>query len=259
MKNNNWTIYLSAILNVLLVGLVIYLIFFRTGKSNKDLYYIIQQQDSILTTYINELDQKVFELTAKEFDAGLSKLLIEQDKRFAEFEKRLKINNNKLKDVISSVEFDADFIGQGTLEKIRVDTVYQTDTIPFYLKDKKYEYIFDDGFLSFKADTNRLAIYSFSPGLVFVDVFTKKKIFRSPSYSSVLSFENPHVSLNSSNVFVRSQPNIWLVIGPSLGLSATYYNNEFIFRPSVGINATIPIIRISKQRKNEFPKIERFN
>lgn len=87
-----------------------------------------------------------------------------------------------------------------------------------------------------------------SPDTVTYVEGTKTKWFKPDEYTIHINHSNDLMKDDMGSSYTFKEGREWLVIGPSVGMGVGFANNKFNLYPSVGITATIPIIRFKKKR-----------
>jgi hypothetical protein len=216
-----------------------------------------QQQDSILYQRFNNLEQTVFTTTTKSFNNYTTEMLRHYDKKTQELLERLEANNQNIKRLYSSVNVVASFIGEGYAEPIIIEDKDTVSVIHNNIEPiagiKEFE--FDDEYLqaNIEVPTNLEKLflnYKFSPGDMYIDIYEKERLFKPNITMANVSFDHPNVSLEKSNIFVRSTPETKLTIGIGAGFGATFIDGRVRGGFFVGPQVNIPIIRIKRRRLN---------
>lgn len=76
----------------------------------------------------------------------------------------------------------------------------------------------------------------------------KTKWFKPNEYTVHINHTNDLFKDDMGSSYTFKEQKDWLVLGPSVGVGVGYNNNKFTIFPTVGITATVPLIRFKRKR-----------
>lgn len=222
--------------NILVVGLLLIVIWqsFESDKKISSLEKVIEQRDYIIEEKFNDLGQKVVTASTKTFKESQLNTLTKIDERFSELDKRLKANDRKLNQIQSSVGFDLSAKGEGVAQKLE-------NNLPYF------QWKYYDPILSIESQLNPenqlFHKWTIHPQTLYVDIFAKGRLFRSPLYTADISSNNPNIDISNTNIFTKKAPKPFLVLGVGAGLSVL---PDFSIQPGLHISLVKPIYTFYK-------------
>lgn len=217
----------------------------RTNDLKESLAQSNNASDS-LVTYINDLNQRVYELPTKDYTKEMIRGLARVDSNYNALLSRVKSLNRSYKDLQSTVSLAISAGGSGTTTNIYNEIVGDTSSNEV---DSLIATTFkiDDGLLNMSATTTsalRSLDYEYSVGIdkVYVDVFKGRR----GTFSAVVTVDDPRVKISSPVSIVRSQPRPFFTLSAGVNGSIFLHDGAVYAAPGLGISAGIPIITLYK-------------
>lgn len=232
---------------LLLISVVtLVLLWNRTKGLENALAYSHVETDS-LVTYINELNQRVYELPselAPQNKALLNKIA-KLDSTYNQMAARLKAMNKSYKDLEASLSMVIESSDTASITNI---------TNQYYVVDSTNQDSFrvatfekDDGLLRLKATvpstlTDLAYEYSLSINKAHVDLFRGRR----GTLNAVVTFDDPRIKLSSQTFSVRSKPTPLFVVSAGLNASLFLVDQTVKAAPGLGVSLGVPIWTVYK-------------
>ena len=248
LTNKNFNL-LSVIFIIILVFLQIHSCSKYAALSNS--YKRTQKQYSHVTDSFYSVKDSV-----KYYKSTSYSLIAELEQNNINFQKELKDAKIKYQNLQSKVQFEIEQKGQGYATIIRDTVIYLTkikDSLNLISYPLNTVYWFSDDYLSETItflETDSLQIkYRYNPGKIRIYLHKEKQSKWNPfsnkyNVNCTLAFDNKNTQLKESNVIVNNNiKNKRFGISVLAGYGASYYNNNFITLPILGIGLSYTLIK----------------
>lgn len=247
----NWFKILS------IVGLIAIIVLLFAKKSNNHLDPIaleayLNQRDSVLTYYMNDLDEKIYKLNAKKFTINGLKTLSKTNSEVKRLKDDLKLMDKKLKHLNSSISLLINQVGQGPLVQTTItkDSIYVfTVDDPTLRKEKvTSEFDYKDKYLKAKVyPENKFMTYDYNPGKMDISL-TTSGLFKK-KHNAGVKFQNPNTTILDSNVIITDKSRLTSVISAGVGYGITYIDGSIKAVPTASVQIGIPVIKFWSKKK----------
>lgn len=232
----------SHIIILLLLGVII-LLWSRTNKLQQDVIHLITTHDTLIT-YINELDQRVYDLPIIAVDPTIVNKLAKVDSSYNVLNKRIKALGESQKHLLASLDLVIESAGTVTSNYI-TNQYYNADSTELFRT-----FASDDGLLNIQSSTSSKLDsishdYKLTLGNIYIDIFRRSN----RSLDAYLTFANPKLNLFSQRAYIAQSPVPAFTVSAGLGLGTLYANKNLYFGPTLSLHAGIPIYTIYKQKK----------
>ena len=231
--------------NIIIIALITVLLFSVRSCVNKNTHIrsISNYHATQVDSFKNELGLIEYRIMAK--DQTIQNMRIADAKRYYRLRDELKKRDIKIKDLNSRVEFSPLFNNEIVLEtKFLVDTMYMYLPIDTTVN-------FNDNYLDADLavrDSSLSLDYTYRPGNIYVDIYKQRDgWFKSKQTKASIQFENPNVSMDNVDVIINDR-KLRAVIAFGAGYGIIPHNNNILMKPSVGVYAGFPILRIYKNK-----------
>jgi hypothetical protein len=239
---------IRAVHVVLILALAtIILLWIRTNQLQNNVVHLISTNDT-LVTYINELNQRVYDLPSQQIDVNLINKLAKVDSSYNALKERLKSLDRSQNDLIAAINVSITARDSGSTTNIVNEYYVQEPESDETVKFRTFRYK-DDLIEIHSSVSNKLTHidhdYKIDLGNVYVDVF------KAPgrTYETFLTFSNSKLNLSSQRVIVGVRPIPAFVISAGVGASVTYANKQLYAGPSLNLTAGIPLYTFYKHSK----------
>lgn len=208
-------------------------------------------KDSILSEKLDKFDNKLIEMTAKDFSTEELKTLSRVNREIGQLRNQLIDYKSSLKRFIAKSSVVYEQIGSGPLirETVRTDSIF---VIP--VQEEKKEpahiprYTYNDKFLAAEIypDT-RFMTYKYNPGQLDLSIYTKG-LFKTAYYATA-KFENPNTTILDHNIIVNSGSKLHSTINAGIGYGLVYNNGSIKTLPTISIQYGIPVFKFWSKKK----------
>lgn len=223
------------------------MLWIKTTHLQNNVIHLVSTNDT-LVTYVNKINQRVYDMPVQQVDPGLIKQLAKVDSTYKMLNDRIKLLDRKHKDLIASMDFILEAKGHVTSTYITNEYYGDSTGVP----NEESPIIFktfhaDDGFLSINSTATSLLDeikhdYTVDFGKASVD------LFKGPgrTFDAFLTLDNPNIKLTSQNIKVRRTPRPILTLSAGVLGGVYFTKNAVDVAPGIGVSIGVPIYTIYK-------------